>query len=93
MEDVRLAVSDYERRVEQLVANATATAAARRVQVVKRHMLEREQLLAVDAAAAILEVMQLWEVDRAREAEDEENIKQLEDQEVRFTVFLLFSNC
>lgn len=65
-----------------MLENATKIAAERRTQILKRHILEREQLFAVDATAAVLETMRMWEFERGRTIDVENHIKELEEQEV-----------
>jgi hypothetical protein len=78
MDDVRLAVADFQARGAWIVENATGVAAVRRQQIEKRHLLEREQLLAVDAAAAVLEVIEQTDIERQQREAEEEKIKHQE---------------
>lgn len=82
MDDARLAVADFQDHCRQVLENATKIAAERRTQILKRHILEREQLFAVDATAAVLETMRMWEFERGRTIDVENHIKELEEQEV-----------
>ena len=78
MDDVRLAVADFLARSTWLMENATGVAQLRRHQVEKRHILEREQLFAVDAAAAVLETVEQTDMKRQRRQAVEDMIQHQE---------------
>jgi hypothetical protein len=71
LEEVALAVDIFRENGDSAIRNASEVSESRRLQVEKRHILELEELYAVDGAAAVLEAAQIAVVPNTTKAERE----------------------